>query len=594
MNGRLYKAHGANAHAVGVLTLSPVGLQLEMQCRATLYFGWPKYADFCRNYLSRTEWGAIDVALMAATLAEIAASVGLDELGRRAARSSKHWHIPVTHYVTVWGSLTAFFRRAADAKVSIVVEPIPDGRAEQIFVTLEPALETAIDSTLNNDIDTFKRLLDYLPDTRETVLGVVQENKDLLFDFENAFLDVFQAADTSLRVKLTSLVGEMLRDASEQVVLFGLQVAQSSTLQAALERHHGYRTSRQLHRLSKSRSLGVRQSAELASETYIEDGFRQLRAVARGYVGTLSEADWRTILIALEEAQGWFAETMLTDPKDIPELPGWTYIQYAHTLLSADGPPHFPVPLETLCDQLGIALVRSKFRGDFDGVLVQIRGLPGPVIIINTAQCSGYRERFTIAHEIAHAILPWHANRLLDLPKVEETTSIRPQDVNARRSDPLAISVEKEADKFAAYLLMPPKWFGPDARKVPFSLDGLTDLQAKYGVSLSAAAFNAIHHTRDAVALIYTTNGRCRYRGMSDEFRQIVGADAELHTRPGTATGAKELLANQAATGSRLSRTVSASAWLSGRSSVEYLRESSVATFEGHVLTILEPEGEEW
>ncbi|MET3659162.1 ImmA/IrrE family metallo-endopeptidase [Sporosarcina psychrophila] len=80
-----------------------------------------------------------------------------------------------------------------------------------------------------------------------------------------------------------------------------------------------------------------------------------------------------------------------------------------------------------------------------DGLCIQ-SVLEKPKIIVHTKQAEN-RKRFTIAHELGHVIIPWHLGSI----------ACNPNSTDEFISEDIEI-VEREANLFAAEILMPHKW----------------------------------------------------------------------------------------------------------------------------------------
>jgi Zn-dependent peptidase ImmA (M78 family) len=95
-----------------------------------------------------------------------------------------------------------------------------------------------------------------------------------------------------------------------------------------------------------------------------------------------------------------------------------------------------------------LATVREKsFPIEIDGLCLDIK-VPGlrPKIWLSN-RLGPVRRRFTLAHEIGHIIIPWHAGSIVD-------------DLEAPRTGARGKyrEMEAEANRFAAELLMPTEW----------------------------------------------------------------------------------------------------------------------------------------
>ncbi len=155
------------------------------------------------------------------------------------------------------------------------------------------------------------------------------------------------------------------------------------------------------------------------------------------------------------------------------------------------GDGRFPVPLDELVLEYSrlrfpdapVLAVEGKPLGSFEGALYPIDGGKAWAIIYNTDVSEG-RKRFTIAHEFGHYLM----HRAL-FPKGVECS----EDAVTFRNGP---ELEKEADTFAAYLLMPLDDFrqrlAPD---VAPTLDDFGSLADHYGVSLISCILRWLEYT---------------------------------------------------------------------------------------------------
>ena len=82
-----------------------------------------------------------------------------------------------------------------------------------------------------------------------------------------------------------------------------------------------------------------------------------------------------------------------------------------------------------------------------DGTSINLK-VPGksPRVIVNTDNPVS-RQRFTLAHELGHLLIPWHVGTIIDN-----------LDLNLSNSSSGYWKIEEEANQFAAALLMPLRW----------------------------------------------------------------------------------------------------------------------------------------
>jgi len=101
-----------------------------------------------------------------------------------------------------------------------------------------------------------------------------------------------------------------------------------------------------------------------------------------------------------------------------------------------------------------------------------------PKIIINE-NSARRRKRFTLAHELAHVIIPWHVGNIVDANIFEG----RDNEYN---------SYESEANKFAAELLMPSYWVNSLADKMDSPIEIFLKIIKDADVSPSAACIKML------------------------------------------------------------------------------------------------------
>lgn len=142
-------------------------------------------------------------------------------------------------------------------------------------------------------------------------------------------------------------------------------------------------------------------------------------------------------------------------------------VDAAKTLRDAGVFGIFPVPLETVAGNLGFKTVAFKGKPDVAGAI----HYENKTIYVNGDDCVE-RQRFTLAHEIGHAVL--HPQ--------ESVMDFR------RQMDPPRDRKEIEANNFAANLLMPKDAFSEVWAKAP---DKVVMAASYFAVSPSAAKYRA-------------------------------------------------------------------------------------------------------
>lgn len=152
-----------------------------------------------------------------------------------------------------------------------------------------------------------------------------------------------------------------------------------------------------------------------------------------------------------------------------------------------------PVPVDAIAENLGATIVYEPNDDDLSGFLLKDKSRNQVVIGVNSSHPK-VRQRFTIGHEIGHLLL--HSEESFHLDRSNEgfgrkTTA----DKFERNKDSTtgANKIEREANLFAAELLMPKNFIEKDMAKLG-NIDLLHDLRLEqlaidYGVSLQALTY---------------------------------------------------------------------------------------------------------
>jgi len=149
-----------------------------------------------------------------------------------------------------------------------------------------------------------------------------------------------------------------------------------------------------------------------------------------------------------------------------------------HNIVSA------PVDVEKIAQALHLDVRKDSVEGDISGFLFRNHEKSSAIIGVNRKQHSN-RQRFTVAHELGHFLL--HAG---DKIHVDRGFEVRLRSDESSKGTDID---EKEANLFAAELLMPKSFVEKDLEKVgPVDLmdeKTIKKLAEKYQVSPHAFAF---------------------------------------------------------------------------------------------------------
>lgn len=179
---------------------------------------------------------------------------------------------------------------------------------------------------------------------------------------------------------------------------------------------------------------------------------------------------------------------------------------------------HYSIPvfLNEIADYEGLHVIYDDYGHDtFDGMTWYVPDQDEFFIHINTARGNtiGSRKgRFTLAHELGHYFIDHHRVAL-------ESGKMKP---HLHCYDPFGKneewSIEREADEFAATLLMPLSQFEEDIRGMAFSGDLIQHLADKYQVSFSACALRYMRMNLIPIMLVYAEAGKVKWQMKSDSF----------------------------------------------------------------------------
>ena len=109
------------------------------------------------------------------------------------------------------------------------------------------------------------------------------------------------------------------------------------------------------------------------------------------------------------------------------------------------------------------------------------------------------RARFTLGHELGHFFIDEHRRSLIN------GVAAHPSVVDFQSNN----EAEREADNFAAFLLMPKGRFCSEAKRKPTSANAIYGLSKKFGTSLTSTAIRFIKTTEKPVlVMLWTHMGR--------------------------------------------------------------------------------------
>ena len=153
-----------------------------------------------------------------------------------------------------------------------------------------------------------------------------------------------------------------------------------------------------------------------------------------------------------------------------------------------------PFKFADIAGDLGLRLRQVPAAG-FDGALLRVAGSPEGIIVVRESIPEPESKRFTIAHEIGHYVLPGHET---------DCSVCTERDVRLSRKN--TDRLEREANKFAAELLLPAATLSPIVSERGLSLKTCKFVSKLFQTSLTVAAIRCVEVSEHEAAFIETRN----------------------------------------------------------------------------------------
>src|SRR5690606_1510955 len=121
---------------------------------------------------------------------------------------------------------------------------------------------------------------------------------------------------------------------------------------------------------------------------------------------------------------------------------------------------------------------------------------------------------YSIAHELGHFLIPAHrpSGGTAFECSLSDLHLLDAMDRDRRRR------VEAEANRFAAYLLMPPGEVRARVRQTDATLESIVAMARAFGVSKEAMARSWVDANREPVAIVVAHRGRILRRYRNEDF----------------------------------------------------------------------------
>jgi len=160
-----------------------------------------------------------------------------------------------------------------------------------------------------------------------------------------------------------------------------------------------------------------------------------------------------------------------------------------------------PIDIRRVAKTLDIAIEEKDGGNRYEGCLLNFEGERG--IIINKAIKSETRKRFTLAHEIGHAEIPTHTSVLYQCSQKDIEFSFKQREQ------------EREANSFAAALLMPQSFISEIVKNSSISLDAIRKISKQCHTSFISSAIRYIKNCPEPAALIVSEEGKIKFYCLS-------------------------------------------------------------------------------
>ncbi len=234
----------------------------------------------------------------------------------------------------------------------------------------------------------------------------------------------------------------------------------------------------------------------------------------------------------------------------------------AHDVLKDLGISSLPVNPFVVADRKDIVYQeKSSLRPGVSGCLMKVGDAFG--ILYSSRFASEGFKRFTVAHELGHYFLPGHMEALFGSGQQCHYSE------SGFTSDD---KYEREADSFAAGLLMPKLLFKAAFNESGQGLEAIQSLADLCCTSLTATAIRFANMCDDPVAVVCSMGDRIQFAFMSKPIRDMRGITwirKNSGLPAGTATARFNRDDDNVRLGKRISSTSTLDIWFDGNSAAE-------------------------
>lgn len=162
-----------------------------------------------------------------------------------------------------------------------------------------------------------------------------------------------------------------------------------------------------------------------------------------------------------------------------------------------------PINVNNIAKALEIE-IEEKDGGDrYEGCFFRYDSIRG--ILLNKSIKSETRKKFTLAHEIGHAEIPTHTGSLYQCLSDDIEFSFKQKEQ------------EKEANAFAAALLMPEDFVTSTIKDNPIGLEPIKQIAERCQTSLVSSALRYIKYCPELALIMLSRNGKVKFYSLAKE-----------------------------------------------------------------------------
>lgn len=175
-----------------------------------------------------------------------------------------------------------------------------------------------------------------------------------------------------------------------------------------------------------------------------------------------------------------------------------------------------PVNLERVASAIRLRIRKVNSTG-FDGAMKRLPGRALGIVAVRAAIRGVGRERFTIAHEIGHYVLPGHGTLSSICTAHEITVQIKNN-----------TEEEIAANRFATELLLPAEQIHDLIRERALSIGTVRFIADRFQTSLTAAVLQCVAVTDQTCAVVVSVAGIVRYYRSSKSWAYFIPVGCAL------------------------------------------------------------------